>query len=157
MRNVKNYILVLVILFGFNSCSKDELEATIPSYISIDKFTISTNYSTQGTSSSNITDAWVYIDNDLVGIFELPAKFPVLKEGNVKIDVYPGIKENGISERRSKYIFYNAYSLHKQGFHTSHYLISYTLYHYIMKLRRRTEMRSQLQAGQSIDRRRTDI
>lgn len=110
MRNVKNYILVLVILFGFNSCSKDELEATIPSYISIDKFTISTNYSIQGTSSSNITDAWVYIDNDLVGIFELPAKFPVLKEGNVKIDVYPGIKENGISERRSKYIFYNAYS-----------------------------------------------
>ncbi|MCB0381387.1 MAG: hypothetical protein KDD24_09030 [Flavobacteriales bacterium] len=110
MRNVKNYILVLVILFGFNSCSKDELEATIPSYISIDKFTISTNYSTQGTSSSNITDAWVYIDNDLVGIFELPVKFPVLKEGNVKIDVYPGIKENGISERRSKYIFYNVYS-----------------------------------------------
>lgn len=110
MRNVKNYILVLVILFGFNSCSKDELEATIPSYISIDKFTISTNYSTQGTSSSNITDAWVYIDNDLVGIFELPVKFPVLKEGNVKIDVFPGIKENGISERRSKYIFYNVYS-----------------------------------------------
>ncbi|MGE0561498.1 MAG: hypothetical protein AB7O47_06745 [Flavobacteriales bacterium] len=110
MRNVKNYILVFVILFGFNSCSKDELEATIPSYISIDKFTISTNYSTQGTSSSNITDAWVYIDNDLVGIFELPAKFPVLKEGNVKIDVYPGIKENGISERRSKYVFYNVYS-----------------------------------------------
>lgn len=95
---------------GFNSCSKDELEATIPAYISIDKFTISSNYSTQGTSSSNITDAWVYIDNDLVGIFELPAKFPVLKEGSVKIDVYPGIKENGISERRTRYLFYNTYS-----------------------------------------------
>lgn len=110
MRNVKNYILVLVILFGFNSCSKDELEATIPSYISIDKFTVSTNYATQGTSSSNITDAWVYIDNNLVGIFELPAKFPVLKEGSVKIEVYPGIKENGISERRARYLFYNVYT-----------------------------------------------
>lgn len=110
MHNVKNYILVLVILFGFNSCSKDELEATIPAYISIDKFTITTNYATEGTSSSNITDAWVYIDNDLVGIYELPAKFPVLKDGSVKIDIYPGIKENGISERRSKYIFYNVYS-----------------------------------------------
>lgn len=110
MRNVKNYILVLVIVFGFNSCSKDGFEATIPSYISIDKFTITTNYATQGTNSSNITDAWVYIDNDLVGIFELPAKFPVLKEGSVKIDVYPGIKENGISERRSRYLFYNTYS-----------------------------------------------
>lgn len=112
MRNVKNYILVLIILVGFNSCSKEDLEATIPSYISIDKFTLTTNFATQGTNSHNITDAWVYIDNDLLGVFELPAKFPVLKEGNVKIDVYPGIKENGISERRSRYLFYNAYSEH---------------------------------------------
>ena len=86
------------------------MEAEVPSYISIEKFSLSTNYSTEGTNSHNITDAWVYIDNDLVGVFELPAKFPVLKEGNVKLDVYPGIKENGISERRVKYLFYEAYS-----------------------------------------------
>lgn len=110
MHNVKNYILVLVILFGFNSCSKDKLEATIPSYISIDKFTLSTNYSTEGTNSENITDAWVYIDNDFLGVFELPAKFPVLKEGYIKLDIFPGIKEDGISERRARYIFYEGYS-----------------------------------------------
>lgn len=110
MHNVKNYILLLVILFTYVSCSKDDLEAEVPSYISIEKFSLSTNYSTEGTNSHNITDAWVYIDNDLVGVFELPAKFPVLKDGNVKLDVYPGIKENGISERRVKYLFYEAYS-----------------------------------------------
>lgn len=110
MHNVKNYILVLLILVTFNSCSKDDLEAEVPSYISIEKFTLTTNSATEGTKSHNITDAWVYINNDLVGVFELPAKFPVLKVGNVKLDVYPGIKENGISERRVRYLFYEAYS-----------------------------------------------
>ncbi len=86
------------------------MEAEVPSYISIEKFSLSTNYSMEGTNSNNITDAWVYIDNDLVGVFELPAKFPVIKEGTCKLDVYPGIKENGISERRVKYLFYEAYS-----------------------------------------------
>lgn len=110
MHNVKNYILVLIVLVTFNSCSKENLEAIVPSYISIEKFTLTTNNSTEGTNSHNITDAWVYIDNDLVGVYELPAKFPVLKEGNVKLDVYPGIKENGISERRVKYLFYEGFS-----------------------------------------------
>lgn len=110
MHIVKNYILVLVILFAYSSCSKEDLEAEVPSYISIEKFTLTTTGTTEGTNSHNITDAWVYIDNDLVGVFELPAKFPVIKEGNVKLDVYPGIKENGISERRAKYLFYEAYS-----------------------------------------------
>lgn len=110
MHNVKNYILVLVILFAFNSCSKEDLEAKVPAYISIEKFTLTTTEATQGTNSHNITDAWVYIDNDLVGVFELPAKFPVIKEGTFKLDVYPGIKEDGISERRAKYLFYEGFS-----------------------------------------------
>jgi hypothetical protein len=109
LHNVRNYILLLVVFFAFNSCSKDELEAEVPSYVQINPFTLTTTPA-QGSSSHNITDAWVYIDNDLVGVFELPAKFPVLKEGNHKIDVYPGIKENGIAERRAKYLFYNEHS-----------------------------------------------
>lgn len=109
MQNAKKYILLLFFLTTVFSCSKEDLEAEIPSYIQINPFTFSTTAS-QGSSSHNITDAWVYIDNDLAGIFELPARFPVLKDGVHKIDIYPGIKENGIAERRSKYLFYNEYS-----------------------------------------------
>ncbi len=110
MHNVKDYILLSVLFFALNSCSKQDLEAVVPSYITINNFTLSTDAATEGSNSQNISDAWVYVDNDLVGVYELPVTFPVLKEGNAKLDVYPGIKEDGISERRAKYIFYNPYS-----------------------------------------------
>lgn len=91
------------------SCNKQELEAEIPAYIYINNFTLTTTPE-QGTNSHKITDAWVYLNQELLGVFELPIKFPVVKEGNFKLDVYPGVKENGIAERRERYLFYNAYT-----------------------------------------------
>jgi len=90
------------------SCSKQDLEAEIPAYIQINNFTLTISPG-EGTDSHKITDAWVYINDELLGVFELPAKVPVLKEGNVELSVYPGIKENGIKERRERYLFYNAH------------------------------------------------
>ena len=109
MHNVKNYILLLFIGWTLVSCNKQELEADIPAYIYINNFTLTTTPE-QGTSSHKITDAWVYLDQELLGVFELPVRFPVVKEGSFKLDVYPGIKENGIAERRERYLFYNGYS-----------------------------------------------
>lgn len=111
MHNVKNYIL-LFLLFGlsFYSCNKQELEAEIPSYIYVNPFSFSSNYVTQGTSSSLISDGWIYLNQELIGVFELPVKVPILKEGSYKLEVYPGIKENGISERRSRYLYYAPYT-----------------------------------------------
>ncbi len=108
MRSVKFYTLLLIIGIASFSCSKDDFEAEIPAYISIDKFSLTTNQN-QGSASENITDAWVYINDDLIGVFELPAKFPVLKEGTVNLKVFAGIKENGIAATRVKYIPYAPY------------------------------------------------
>lgn len=108
MHNVKKYILLLFIGWTLISCSKQDLEAEIPAYIHVENFTLTTT-SVQGTNSHKITDGWVYVNDELIGVFELPATFPVLVEGNVKIEVYPGIKENGIKERRVRYLFYNSY------------------------------------------------
>jgi hypothetical protein len=44
-----------------------------------------------------------------VGAFETPCTVPVLYEGSHVIRIYPGIKENGISETRIIYPFYNFY------------------------------------------------
>lgn len=106
MHNVKFYTLFLIVGIIFNSCSKDKYEAQIPTYISIDQFTLTTNYATEGTASDNITDAWVFINDDLVGVYELPCNFPVLKEGNVTVKVFAGIKDNGIAGDRKRYLFY---------------------------------------------------
>ncbi len=85
------------------SCAK---EAQMPTYISIDQFSFTTNYPTEGSALTNISDAWVFINDDLVGVYELPAKFPVLKEGIANIKVFAGIKDNGISASRKRYLFY---------------------------------------------------
>jgi hypothetical protein len=100
---------LLLIGWTLVSCNKQELEAEIPAYIIINNFTLTTTPE-QGTASHKITDAWVYIDQELIGVFELPVKFPVVKEGSFKLEVYPGIKENGIAERRERYLFYNTYA-----------------------------------------------
>ena len=109
MLNVKIYSLFLIPGIIFLSCSKEKYEAQIPAYISIDQITFTTDYSTEGSSSSNITDAWIYINDNLVGAFELPATIPVLKEGIVNLKVYAGIKDNGISASRAKYLLYSTY------------------------------------------------
>jgi hypothetical protein len=54
-------------------------------------------------------DAWVYIDEQLIGCFELPVTFPVLQEGTHTLKVRGGIKVNGISATRSPYPFFDIY------------------------------------------------
>lgn len=88
------------------SCSKDAFEAEIPSYITINSFSLTTNNALQGSNSEGITDAWVFINDDLIGTFELPARFPVLKKGNVTIKVFAGIKDNGVTQTRARYTLY---------------------------------------------------
>jgi len=88
------------------SCKKDSL---IPAYIHIDHIDLSTVYENDGTDSHKITDAWVYIDGDLQGIYELPATFPVLATGEHSIMIRPGIKINGIAMSRAYYPFFKPF------------------------------------------------
>lgn len=104
------YLFGLLILIF--SCEKFEGDQTIPAYIQIDKFILEKNPNlAEGSLSSKITDVWVYIDDELIGAFELPAKFPVLKKGKHKITLAPGIKMNGVSSTRVVYPFYKIIEL----------------------------------------------
>jgi hypothetical protein len=109
LRDLKFYSSLVLIGILFFSCSKEDFKSQIPAYISIDEITLKTNYTAEGSASENITDAWVYINDDLVGVFELPVKFPILQEGDVTVKVYAGIKENGISANRKRYLGYAPY------------------------------------------------
>ena len=104
---IKFYSLLFLIGIILFSCSKDKIEAKVPAYISVPSITLTTDYASQGSASSKITDAWVYVNDDLVGVYELPAKFPVLKEGNVNVKVFAGIRDNGISASRVRYLMYD--------------------------------------------------
>src|SRR3954470_2251803 len=109
---MKRSLFILIfscIIFIFQACKHKE--DMIPAYIHIDKISLKiANPITQGSASEKISDAWVYIDEKLVGCFELPITFPVLFEGTHQIKVKAGIKINGIAASRAPYSFYSEYS-----------------------------------------------
>ncbi len=101
-------VSVLLLTFTvFLSCEKFEGSQTIPSYIRVDTFKLINNSQLElGYISHNITDVWVYVDDQIIGAFELPAlRIPVLHEGIHKLTLVPGIKYNGISGTRGPYPF----------------------------------------------------
>lgn len=103
-----NYTLFGLSFVLFFSCGKLDKPEQIPSYIYIDKFELTTT-STQGTARHDIVDAWVYVNDQAVAVVELPSLVPILSEGNQKITIAPGIKNDGISQSRTKYPFYEEY------------------------------------------------
>lgn len=95
----------LTFLALLSSCKKFEGGQSVPSYIRIDSIGLVCDYSTYGAHTCNFVDAWVYLDGNPLGCFELPSTFPVLKEGPHTVAVYPGIARDGIKSLRTPYPF----------------------------------------------------
>ena len=107
-KNNRLYITLIILVSVLNSCELYNPAEPVPAYIHIDKFTLTT-LPDEGTNSNKITDAWVYVDEQLIGCFELPATFPVLYEGNHQVRIRAGIKINGIAATRAPYPFFDSY------------------------------------------------
>lgn len=95
------------LIIVFSSCNFINPDEDIPAYIKVDTFSLTTDFATEGTSSHKITDVWVYVDNNVVGVYELPATIALLENGNHSITLWPGILVNGIAATRDNYPFYN--------------------------------------------------
>lgn len=108
MRLIFFYIFLLL---AFTSCEIINPAEEVPAYIHIDKFTLTDPAGSYGSISSNITDAWINIDGNLLGVYELPITFPVLAKGKHTILIRPGIKANGIAASRKIYPFYTTYTV----------------------------------------------
>jgi hypothetical protein len=107
-RRILHAFLFIISLSLLESCEKFSGDQTVPSYISLDSITLHTDYVVEGSASHAITDGWVYVDGELIGAFQLPVRFPVLKEGVHTVSIKPGIKKNGIAETREAYPFFNS-------------------------------------------------
>ena len=51
------------------------------------------------------------IDDELIGIFEVPFRIPILKSGAVNVKVYPVVINNGISATKKLYPFLNYFEI----------------------------------------------
>ncbi|RMG81984.1 MAG: hypothetical protein D6707_03815 [Bacteroidetes bacterium] len=92
------------------SCNIINPPEQIPSYIAIDTIILETEPG-QGTDKHAITDAWIYINNDIQGIYELPVtQAPLLFTGKQNLKIAGGIKHNGKILERPYYPFYDFYT-----------------------------------------------
>lgn len=105
------YIWLCLVSVFLSSCEIINPEEPIPSYLDIQPFTLNTDITSQGTSDSKITEAWVFVNGEFLGAYSLPARVPVLSTGDTEIRVEAGIKENGIASRPDIYVFYEPYEL----------------------------------------------
>lgn len=108
MKYILSILLFVVVL---TSCVKNNPD---PAWLEVNEWTLETNPNSEyptGELTHNLTEAWVYVNDEIVGIFEVPFKIPILKSGNVNIKIYPAIKNNGISATKKIYPFLQVFEV----------------------------------------------
>jgi hypothetical protein len=105
---MKILFVAISFLFVFSGCVKNN---PLPVFLQINAWTLNDNpnITEEGELTHNFSNAWVYIDGTVLGVFEVPCKIPVLAEGNHKVTVFPTILNNGISDTKKIYPFVKPY------------------------------------------------
>lgn len=102
-----NALCLLLVSILLTACEKTET----PSFLHIESVALEvTPDFEQGTNDHGISDAWVYINDQLVGAYEVPATVPIIASGKQKVTIIAGIKKNGIQSARINYPFYDQYN-----------------------------------------------
>ena len=88
------------------SCERFEGDQTVPAYLHVDTIYLESNpLLEEGYLTHRFTDVWLYVDDQVIGAFELPATIPILQNGKHKVALYAGVIYNGISGTRGAYLF----------------------------------------------------
>lgn len=95
----------LAILLTLAACHKTE---TVPTYLVVPGITLQAT-DEQGGSTSKITEAWVTLDEKSVGVWELPARIPVIGDGSHTIGITAGIRRNGTFDDRLRYPYFTTW------------------------------------------------
>ena len=94
-----------------SSCSLTDTDQPIPSYLVIDEVTVTTNPN-EGEPTHKISDVWIFADNQLLGVFTIPAKVPILTTNTTtNITISPGFRNNGEQSRSFIYNLMNSVTI----------------------------------------------
>lgn len=119
MKKSATVLIFLVICILIGGCKKTDLTASYL-YIDSDVFSIDmTDFNNEfGTgydqgelaciANHKFPDAWVMVNGKDLGTWELPCKIPVLASDNATVQIFPGVKMNGVSTSRPRYPFTDA-------------------------------------------------
>lgn len=100
-------MVLLINLFLLSSCKKYK-PAEAAFFIKPEAITVTPTSTTQGSGSHKITDLWLYVNGKFQGAYPTGNLIPIItKNENVKINILAGIKNNGISDTRISWPFYD--------------------------------------------------
>ncbi|MCH2200066.1 MAG: hypothetical protein MK081_14910 [Flavobacteriales bacterium] len=111
MKTTLGAICIACCLAAFVGCEIINPAEPLPAYLVIPSFDLVTDYSSEGSDAEKITEVWVFANDQLIGAYDLPAEVPILVDGVTDIEIYPGIKNNGVATDRIIYPFYSTYQL----------------------------------------------
>lgn len=97
----KKHSFFLLLLLLVMACSVEK--ATIPSYVYIKKFKLNTDLLTQGDTTQDIVDVWLYQNNEFKGSFGLPTYIPITEKDKHNITLRAGVKRSGQDDQRLQY------------------------------------------------------
>ncbi len=114
---IKFSFYALVLSFVIQSCEIINPDEQIPFYLRIDSISFIDSSTTPPTLTKpgvqKITDAWVFVDGEYQGTYELPTTLPInLPDGNHRINISPGILANGMNSDRRIYPFFTDYEIY---------------------------------------------
>lgn len=104
---MKKVYFAFTLTLLLTACDIFDEEETIPGYVLINRIELQTTEATEGANTHAILDATVFADDQFVGTYELPAAIPILQNGNTRLNISGGIKNNGLVDNRIIYPFYN--------------------------------------------------
>lgn len=110
MRVTVIFLMVLLL----SGCYKDKYKAPSGFFIkptSVQLLTTNSGSTVQGTSSQKVTDLWLYVNNNFKGVYPMGSLLPISSTGYTYVKIFPGIKNNGISNTRQPYEFYSPIEL----------------------------------------------
>lgn len=101
------FILSVISMAG---CDLINPEEQTPTYVQIDSFTFIPPIDPIATAgyTHQITSCWVYFDGKQIGVFDLPARVPILMDKPGRLTVSPGIVVNGRKDYQARYPYYSS-------------------------------------------------
>lgn len=103
---VHSFAALLSVVLCSSGCELINPDEQIPAFLRMEQYEISTT-GNQGYPVHNLTDAWVYLDEELIGVYELPASIPILSSGATPLRIQPGMRVSGLVGQRSSHPFLN--------------------------------------------------
>lgn len=101
------FLLLLPILFA--ACNIINPKEATPTYLHLEPFVYSNpDSNVTGSSSHDIPSAWIYVNDQPVGTFDLPCTVPVIISKNSKVLIVPAVTNQGLKSYVFQYPFYQS-------------------------------------------------